>query len=141
MSGGIGVRRGMLVRGRVTASDVPAGDAATQVQPPPLGVHAVAVDATGAAGRRRPRPCVSHPVLLGSTLAHHPSCDDWVDTSPEGATSFDYNQLAAARNGWVYLVHNEALPRYKGEPCNCSFRQGNGHQHQYSYVAVIVPTR
>jgi hypothetical protein len=58
-----------------------------------------------------------------------------------GAFLGDYNQLAVARNGWVYLVHNEALPRYKGEPCNCSFHSGNGHQHQYSYVAVIVPNK
>jgi hypothetical protein len=57
-----------------------------------------------------------------------------------GAFLGDYNQLAVARNGWVYLVHNEALPRYKGEPCNCSFTSGNGHQHQYTYVAVIAPT-
>jgi hypothetical protein len=37
-----------------------------------------------------------------------------------GAFLGDYNQLAVARNGWIYLVHNEALPRRKGEPCNCS---------------------
>jgi hypothetical protein len=54
-----------------------------------------------------------------------------------GAFLGDYNQLAAASNGWVYLVHNESLPSHKGEPCNCSFRSGNGHQHQYTYVAVI----
>ena len=54
-----------------------------------------------------------------------------------GAFLGDYNQLAVASNGWVYLVHNEALPKYKGEPCNCSFTSGNGHQHQYTYVAVL----
>jgi hypothetical protein len=55
-----------------------------------------------------------------------------------GAFLGDYNELAVARNGWVYLVHNEALPARKGEPCNCSFSRGNGHQHQYTYVAVIT---
>jgi len=54
-----------------------------------------------------------------------------------GAFLGDYNQLAVASNGLVYLVHNEAVPSYKGEPCNCSFTHGNGHQHQYTYVAVI----
>jgi hypothetical protein len=61
--------------------------------------------------------------------------------SRNGAFLGDYNQLAVARNGWVYLVHNEALPRYKGEPCNCSFTRGNGHQHQHTYVAVIAPAK
>ena len=56
-----------------------------------------------------------------------------------GAFLGDYNQLAIASNGWVYLVHNEALARHKGEPCNCSFSRGNGHQHQFTYVAVIAP--
>jgi hypothetical protein len=54
-----------------------------------------------------------------------------------GAFLGDYNELAVARNGWVYLVHNESMPAHKGEPCNCSFGSGNGHQHQYTYVAVI----
>ena len=49
--------------------------------------------------------------------------------------------MSVASNGWVYLVHNEAMAKYKGEPCNCSFHSGNGHQHQYTYVAVITPTR
>jgi hypothetical protein len=56
-----------------------------------------------------------------------------------GAFLGDYNQLAVASNGWVYLVHNEALAKFKGEKCNCSFASGNGHQHQYTYVAVIRP--
>ena len=59
--------------------------------------------------------------------------------SRQGAFLGDYNQVAAASNGWVYLVRNEALPKYKGEKCNCSFTSGNGHQHQYTYVAVIHP--
>jgi hypothetical protein len=54
-----------------------------------------------------------------------------------GAFLGDYNQLAAASNGTTYVAHNEALPRTPGEPCNCSFTRGNGHQHQYTYVAVI----
>jgi hypothetical protein len=54
-----------------------------------------------------------------------------------GAFLGDYNQVAAAGNGTTYVVHNEALPKYKGEKCNCSFTSGNGHQHQYTYVAVI----
>ena len=58
-----------------------------------------------------------------------------------GAFLGDYNQLAFASNGHVYLVHNVAMPKYRGEPCNCSFRQGNGHQHQYTYVAVIQPAK
>jgi hypothetical protein len=57
--------------------------------------------------------------------------------SRRGAFLGDYNQVAAASNGWVYLVRNEALPKYKGEKCNCSFTSGNRHQHQYTYVAVI----
>ena len=61
--------------------------------------------------------------------------------SRRGAFLGDYNQVAVARNGLVYLVRNEALPKYKGEPCNCSFTSGNGHQHQYTYVAVIAPPR
>jgi hypothetical protein len=58
-----------------------------------------------------------------------------------GAFLGDYNQLAVASNGRVYLVHSEAMAAYKGEPCNCSFSSGNGHQHQYTYVAVIQPTK
>jgi hypothetical protein len=58
-----------------------------------------------------------------------------------GAFLGDYNQLAVASNGWVYLVHNVAMAKYKGEPCNCSFHTGNGHQHQYTYVAVIQSKR
>jgi hypothetical protein len=54
-----------------------------------------------------------------------------------GAFLGDYNQVAAASNGTTYVVHNEALPKFKGEKCNCSFTSGNGHQHQYTYVAVI----
>jgi hypothetical protein len=45
--------------------------------------------------------------------------------------------VAAARNGTTYVVHNEALPKTPGEKCNCSFTSGNGHQHQYTYVAVV----
>jgi len=56
-----------------------------------------------------------------------------------GAFLGDYNQVAAASNGWTYVVHNEALPRIPGESCNCSFHSGNGHQHQYTYVAVVGP--
>jgi hypothetical protein len=58
-----------------------------------------------------------------------------------GAFLGDYNQIAVASNGRVYLVHNVAMPKYKGEPCNCSFVSGNGHQHQYTYVSVIQPAR
>jgi len=58
-----------------------------------------------------------------------------------GAFLGDYNQLAVASNGRVYLVHNVAMAAYKGEPCNCSFHTGNGHQHQYTYVAVIQPAK
>jgi hypothetical protein len=54
-----------------------------------------------------------------------------------GAFLGDYNQLATASNGTTYVAHNEALPRTPGEKCNCSFTRGNGHQHQYTYVAVI----
>jgi hypothetical protein len=54
-----------------------------------------------------------------------------------GAFLGDYNQIATASNGTTYVVHNEALPRTTGEKCNCSFTSGNGHQHQYTYVAVI----
>jgi len=54
-----------------------------------------------------------------------------------GAFLGDYNQVATATNGTTYVVHNEALPKFAGEKCNCSFRSGNGHQHQYTYVAVI----
>ena len=54
-----------------------------------------------------------------------------------GAFLGDYNQVAAASNGTTYVVHNEALPKTPGEKCNCSFTSGNGHQHQYTYVAVI----
>jgi Neuraminidase (sialidase) len=57
--------------------------------------------------------------------------------SRSGAFLGDYNELAVASNGWTYLVHNEALPIRKGEKCNCSFHSGNGHQHQFTYVAVI----
>jgi hypothetical protein len=57
--------------------------------------------------------------------------------SRNGAFLGDYNQVAAASNGWTYLVRNEAAPSYPGEPCNCSFTEGNGHQHQYTWVAVI----
>lgn len=57
--------------------------------------------------------------------------------SRQGAFLGDYNQVAAASNGWVYLTHNVAMAARKGEPCNCSFVRGNGHQHQYTYVAVI----
>ena len=56
-----------------------------------------------------------------------------------GAFLGDYNELAVARNGWVYLVHDVSMAAHKGEPCNCSFASGNGHQHQYTYVAVITP--
>jgi hypothetical protein len=56
-----------------------------------------------------------------------------------GAFLGDYNELAVAPNGRIYLVHNIAMAKYRGEPCNCSFREGNGHQHQYTYVAVIAP--
>jgi len=59
--------------------------------------------------------------------------------SRRGAFLGDYNQVAVGSNGWIYLVRNEALPKYKGEKCNCSFTSGNGHQHQYTYVAVIRP--
>jgi hypothetical protein len=59
--------------------------------------------------------------------------------SRNGAFLGDYNQVAVASNGWIYLVRNEALPKFKGEKCNCSFTSGNGHQHQYTYVAVIRP--
>ena len=62
-----------------------------------------------------------------------------------GAFLGDYNQVATASNGTTYVVHNEALPRTPGEKCNCSFTSGNGHQHQFTYVAVIgkrvTPTR
>jgi len=51
----------------------------------------------------------------------------------------DYNQLAAASNGTVYIVRDEAYASYAGEPCNCSFTSGNGHQHQYTWVAVVGP--
>jgi hypothetical protein len=54
-----------------------------------------------------------------------------------GAFLGDYNQVAAASNGTTYVVHNEALRRTAGEKCNCSFTHGNGHQHQFTYVAVI----
>ena len=54
-----------------------------------------------------------------------------------GAFLGDYNEVAAASNGTTYVVHNEALPKSPGEKCNCSFTSGNGHQHQYTYVAVI----
>jgi hypothetical protein len=54
-----------------------------------------------------------------------------------GAFLGDYNQVAAAANGTTYVVHNEALPKHAGEKCNCSFTRGNGHQHQYTYVAVV----
>ena len=57
--------------------------------------------------------------------------------SRNGAFLGDYNEVAAASNGWTYLVRNEAAPSYPGEPCNCSFTSGNGHQHQYTWVAVI----
>lgn len=56
-----------------------------------------------------------------------------------GAFLGDYNELAVASNGWVYLVHNISMAKYRGEPCNCSFASGDGHQHQYTYVAVIAP--
>jgi len=57
--------------------------------------------------------------------------------SRNGAFLGDYNEVAAASNGTTYVVHNEALPKTPGEKCNCSFTSGNGHQHQYTYVAVV----
>ena len=58
-----------------------------------------------------------------------------------GAFLGDYNQVAAASNGTTYVVHNEALPAHTGEKCNCTFRRGNGHQHQYTYVGVVGRSR
>jgi hypothetical protein len=54
-----------------------------------------------------------------------------------GAFLGDYDESAAASNATTYVVRAEALPSRPGEPCNCSFTTGNGHQHQFTYVAVI----
>ena len=57
--------------------------------------------------------------------------------SRNGAFLGDYNELAVASNGWVYIVRDVPMPAHAGEPCNCSFTSGNGHQHQYTYVTVV----
>jgi hypothetical protein len=45
--------------------------------------------------------------------------------SRNGCFLGDYNQVATASNGLTYVVHNEAYARNAGDPCNCSFTQGN----------------
>ena len=71
------------------------------------------------------------------------SDDRYAAFSRKGAFQGDYNQLAAATNGTTYVVREESYATSPGEPCNCdaagnpSFISGNGHQHQFTWVAVV----
>jgi hypothetical protein len=57
--------------------------------------------------------------------------------SRSGAFQGDYDQLAVASDGRSYIARDESYAMYPGEPCNCSFLKGNGHQHQHTWVAVV----
>ena len=61
-----------------------------------------------------------------------------------GAFQGDYNQIAAASNGTAYIVRDESYAIKAHEPCGiCGdsshppFTEGNGHQHQFTWVAVV----
>ena len=56
-----------------------------------------------------------------------------------GAFLGDYDQIVTGSNGWSWITRDESLPATPGEPCNCSFTSGNGHQHQSTWVAIVAP--